>query len=47
MYATDNARKKPVKNLRSIALHNVRTFVHEQALLSSRFAVGYQPYITK
>ena len=43
MYPTDNARKKPVKNLRTIALHNVRTFVHEEALLSSRFAIGKQP----
>ena len=43
MDATDNTRKKPVKNLRKIALNNVRTFVHEQALLSSRFAIRYEP----
>ena len=43
MFVIETIRKKPVKSLRSIALNNVRTFVHEQALLSSRSDIEYQP----
>ena len=41
MIVCDNLRTKPVKNLRNIALSNVRTFVREQALVSSRFAISH------
>ena len=46
MDVIETLRKKPVKNLKRIALNNVRTFVHEQALLSSRFVIEYQPFLT-
>ena len=39
MDVVETLRRKPVKNLRSIGLSNVRTFVKEQALLSSRFLI--------